>query len=249
MKIIILLAILTISCSRDGDAGKVKVTFSDVTPALALKEFIVPSSFKIRPLHIQLMKVAHGAGGNGENVVIWANTGCKPSKGLVEDGGKTYDWYEPSPCKVSGSDQVIDLAASGAEVNAIFNSQEWEVIPGEFNHASIAFCGIGEHGNQDDKTANIDVNTVLYKAGGMAAEQGMVFCSAWTTPTNGPLVIKEGDSVTIDFSYDLAKLVELTKFNQPLQSKPTSDWCGYNDALTESYCPQLGQDAFTVNIR
>ena len=242
--LLLILILMPTACSRDGATGKVNITFTNISgTALADPGFADPTVFKIRPLFIQLMTIADGPGSTGEHVVIWASKNCSPEKGKVEKDGKTYDWYQPGNCTANAGDELVDLTKGADSVNQIFNSQSWEVIPGEFNFASIAFCG------DPNIETNTTIPTVVYQAGSMTGEQELVNCSAWATPTNGPLVINEGDSVTVDFGYDLDSLVRNDTFNPPLVNPISDGWCGYSPDGTESYCPSLGQDAFQVKIK
>lgn len=160
----------------------------------------------------------------GPSAMIWLNPACEG---------------DVSGCNVAGMalpvgprvTQYVDLARPTAEVNAELNSQDAAIEPGTYRYARVELCK--SLGGQ----AQAEIPTLMWKGPGMATEQPFVSgdCGRTSLPFDPPLVIADGEAVTVSLGYDLgtAVVAGAPHANAPHCSLAIA---GHDDANGEPHC-------------
>jgi hypothetical protein len=183
-----------------GSSGQVKVAFQNGTPG-ALRQALTqidgtpaaPSALAVKLVAIYLVEDQEGAteegnwlGNNiGNAIKVWTSPDC-PS-------------LNDADCQSMG---FFDLNRSTPEVNASLNAQAAETTPGTYRYVKLALLGSQQGAN------NGYVNARWADEGSSVSEQQ--FASVLTEVAarfDQPLVVGEGESVTVTLTYELAGTV------------------------------------------
>jgi hypothetical protein len=158
----------------------------------------------------------------GPSAMIWLNPECNGDTSGCNVAGMTL----PVGPRVT---QYFDLARPTAEVNAELNSQAAALAPGTYRYARVELCKA--YGGQ----TQAEIPTLMWKGPGMAAEQPFVSgdCGRTSLPFDPPLVIADGDAVTISLGYDLATAIVS---GPPHANAPSCSIAGHDDADGSPHC-------------
>ncbi len=132
--------------------------------------------------------------------VIWYNPECGTAETTgTEAGGKQYEYTQSPGCDLEKITEFFDFARTTDEVNADLNSQPNKVYPETYKYVSISWCA-GE-----TPSDNIE-----FQADGMSspAYVGTTSCGQRSAEAVPPIVIAEGETVTISLSYSIEGIVK-----------------------------------------
>ena len=197
------------ACGGGGDA-KAKVAFENESSSLMsdynllgsfqdglAKIFAAPSVFKIKLIAVYLTEDIDGSQNNvGSTQFIYLNPDCDDdimhcdiSAGTAEDG--------ETMSKIVGT--YFDFGAASESVNAAINAQERAINAGTYKYARMEFC----------KYNSGNANNIQWAGGGVSTPREFKrnMCTVNSDVFNPPLVVAEGDSVTVTLSYDLSNSV------------------------------------------
>lgn len=157
-----------------------------------------PTSYAIKLMSVIVSPDAQGAQ-SAPAGLIWVNPGCgkKTSQTVIDDKEFSYD----SPADDCTDDKVsnfFELARPTAAVNADLNSQPHQILPGTYNYVQLGFC----QGAAKSKNAK-------FRGPGMpeAAEVTFSTCGITSAKAEPPIVVGEGESITVSLTYDLTGAV------------------------------------------
>lgn len=131
--------------------------------------------------------------------VIWYNPECGTASTTSTDvGDKEYEYTQSPGCDVTKITNYFDFARPTAEVNAELNSQPNKVYPETYKYVSISWC-----------EGTMLADSIEFQADGMdspayAPTGGCGQLSAEAVP---PIIISEGETVTISLDYSIKGLV------------------------------------------
>lgn len=162
----------------------------------------------------------------GMTSMIWLNPEC---------GG------DISGCNVEGFEQpaggpriqsYFDLSRPTEEVNAELDSQDNEITPGTYRYARIELCkSYGDHAEV------AGAPTLLWRGPDMAEELPHTSndCARTSLPFDPPLVLEDGDVVTVRLGYDLGR--SIVAGQAPSNPSGCSNMIeGYTDAAGDPHC-------------
>ena len=249
------ISLITLSCGildREGESTKINITFTNGTTALKLQEgtdsFINPTGFAFTPIAVRISKDNQGG------YMIWGNAGCGGEKGKKEIDGKSYEFLSEHVCNTSESNNPINLMAGIETVNAELNSQSLPIPPGDYNFIDIIMCGPGEgDGLGGGNPKNSDINNVSFQAGEMTEMVHNRFCSPLSSQMESTVSISEVDTVTIEVSYDVNKMVN--HYDSSDNPYNCSDVEGYYEIQNDNgtcdgyYAPQWGFNSITTRLK
>lgn len=237
------MAAALVACGpEEGDEGTVNLVFEDETDSsLYLGETVtnlLPDVFKMKFYDIRLGTVENNGGATDVITSIWAQKGCESSATEQEIDGKMYEVHNADYCTESDDADWIDLTSSSEEINAIFNNAMLPVPPASYNYLGISTCKM-----LSPKEGYVNYE---FKAGDMPEALSGSQCQASWIKSENPIVVAEGQEVSVAVKFDLMTLVEQTVFDSDVNFSNEICW-GSDDNLTW-VCPELGANTFTVDL-
>lgn len=209
---------------------------------------VTPDTFLVKIIGVELVS------DDGKYVAIWAGEGCTPQEWDVDIGGKsemgmeeTSSYKSVEHCNVSDITKSIDIAKPIADVNTEINSGSFPVPPGIYTEVSIRMCG-----PQDTDETMADA--LEFQAGEMSASHkyGSSTCGVTGAPTSS-IEIGDGQSATIDLSYDQGALVSKGTHEVDVSGSygadVTSNECILGESNTITYCGKFGAYTFTPSLK
>lgn len=213
--IFILLSFVASSCGKekkkDGDNAVANLALENGTglsindtdcPVLGSDGFKgdecwTPSKLGLKILNVYVSPDEQGAT-TGPAGLVWANEACPKSSSTSEIDGKNYDYDTVGDCTDDMVSNFFELARPTAEVNAELNSQDKRILPGTYNYVQIGFC----IGGPKSKNAQ-------FQADGMTEPYQVTAgtCGISSVKADPPIVVGEGESVTVSLTYDLTNTV------------------------------------------
>ena len=221
--------------NKEGDAAQASFSFGNKT-SLALtatatcqgtaKDFSNPTCYTPTVYGMKMLQVYVSADQQGATSapagLIWKNSACSiaSSTSTIDSKDFTYD-YTTDGCTDDIVTTYFDLARTTDVVNAELASTKYKILPGTYNYVQMAFCIGGA------KSKNIQ-----FQAEGMTSPHQITrnTCGISSTKADPPLVVAEGESVTVSLNYDLSGIIF-----QP-STITAQDYCYANDALTLQRC-------------
>ncbi|HEY6876858.1 MAG TPA: hypothetical protein VI299_02520 [Polyangiales bacterium] len=167
----------------------------------ALTEFtpIPATRFEMKILSAYLVEdVDPGSMDNvGQVQRVWVNPDCPSANGCRDSDVGFFDLTDPT------------------EANQALNSQALEIETGTYRYVRVEFCVGGAQGN-----------IVRYQTAAMPAPVEAPYggCGVTSARMDPPVELKDGETITVALSYDLAK--------EPLYYAAGSDHCGSIDTPT-----------------
>lgn len=155
-----------------------------------------PTEFKIRLQMIYLVEDQPDAteesgwiGNNsGHAIMIWSAPDCAGAKQGDESGCTDMAYF--------------DLNQDSTAVNAALNSQKVDAAVGTYRYVKLAMLGSLQTGN------NTYLNTKWAHSGvGTGTQEFAAMKTEWGAKFDTPIVLAEGDTVTVTLSYDLSSVV------------------------------------------
>jgi hypothetical protein len=170
-----------------------------------------PTSYGVKMLNAYISPDQSGAT-SGPAGLIWSNPACSVSSQKSEINGKEFTYESvDSGCDDSKVSSYFELARATADVNAELNGKKYSILPGTYNYVQLGFCIGGA------KSKNIQ-----FQAEGMSAayQVSQDSCGVSSTKADPPIVVGEGESVTISLAYDLkGVIVDVTSGGGTADSK------------------------------
>ena len=133
----------------------------------------------------------------GDTAMIWINPECSGDISGCNISGFT------QPAGGPRVTQYFDLSRPTAEVNADLDSQDNPVPPGTYRYARVELC-------KAYPPDTVPTEPTMFWAGpGMASEQPFTSgdCGRTSLAFDPPLVLADGDAVTVRLGYDLARSI------------------------------------------
>jgi hypothetical protein len=186
-----------------------------------------PSSFGIKMLSVYVSPDEDGGARSAPAGLIWLNKACSVMSSNSEVDGKEYSYqYAGDDCTDESAEGFFELARSTEEVNQDLNSQDFQILPGTYKTVHIGICVGGP------KTKN-----VRFKDDEMAdyfeAQNGA--CGFSSVVADPPLVVSEGQAITVKLSYDLTNIL----YKNGSASDHDPDSCYISDDESVIRCPNF----------
>ena len=157
-----------------------------------------PTAYGLKMLKVYVSPDQQGAT-SAPAGLIWKNAACSVSSSSSTIDGKefTYD-YAADGCTDDIVTTYFDLARATDAVNAELTSTKYKILPGTYNYVQIEFCVGGA------KSKNVQ-----FQADGMASVYQITrnTCGVSSAKADPPIVVAEGESVTVSLSYDLSGII------------------------------------------
>lgn len=199
------------ACSKkeEGKAANAALALTNDTAATALtgacaeghfaEQCFTPSHYALKLLNVIVSPDEEGAQ-SGPAGLIWSNPGCPIQTTSSEIDEKTYDYDSVgNGCSDDSVATLFNFARPTDEVNAELNSQDHKILPGTYNYVQMTFCIGGTQGAYNAEfTADGMTEPYRLKSGQ---------CGISSVAANPPIVVGEGESVTIALSYDLQNII------------------------------------------
>ena len=222
LRVVGLLAFAVLFGAQAGCGGaEVRVAFdhagtAGAGQALTLADGHTPEVFGIKLVGIYLAEdVSPTEHDNIGNVGrIWTNPACD------EDGYRCSINADAGPYQVK---DFFDLALPSAAVNARLNSQGASIKAGTYRYLRMDLVGI-------DHVRDQAMTNVRFGAQANTAHEIRLNDNNYLVPLEPPMVVRDGDTVTVTLGYDLASSFydgpDLNGF-QPPTGTPLAEWyCG-----------------------
>jgi hypothetical protein len=217
----LLLAVVAVAaCSKDekkkGQSGSAQLALANGTPSAALAdsgcepipgstqtpdECWTPTMYAMKMLAVYVSPDAEGAH-SAPGGLIWANPACpghtSNSELGVGDEQKTIEYDVLDDCDDAKVTTYFDFARPSETVNAELNSQEKKIPPGTYNYVQLNFCIGGA------KTKNLRFQTSDMDA---PYDISINQCGAVSAKADPPIVVGEGEAVTVEVTYDLTDVI------------------------------------------
>jgi len=195
----VLLPVAVAWMSGCGQAS-VKLEMANQSPASALQASLAGGgpgrTFKMKLLEVYLAEDVDPVtlDNIGQNAMIWVNPACAGD----EDGCNISGIPGSGPTVTS----FFDFSLPTEQVNAALNSQGQSVPAGTYRYARIDFC---KDGPPDGSDPNL-----MWSGPTMTAESAASVgdCGRTSQAFDPPLVVKDGDSVTVTLAYDLSQSIQ-----------------------------------------
>lgn len=222
--------------NKEGDAAQASFAFANKT-SLALtavatcqgtaKDFTNPTCYTPTVYGMKMLKVYVSQEQQGATSapagLIWKNAACSiaSSTGTIDGKDFTYD-YATDGCTDDIVTTYFDLASTTDSVNAELASSKFKILPGTYNYVQMEFCISGA------KSKNIQ-----FQAEGMTSPYQITrnTCGISSAKADPPLVVAEGESVTVSLNYDLSGIIF-----QPSTIAAANDYCYTNPESTLQRC-------------
>lgn len=157
-----------------------------------------PTSYGVKILKVFVSPDKEGAI-TGPAGLIWANTACAVATAETDIDDKTFTYESVgADCTDDKVTTFFELARPTAEVNTELNAQNHKILPGTYNYVQLEFCNGGA------KSKNAQFN-----AAGMSETYQLTAnsCGISSIKADPPIVVGEGESVTVSLAYDLTNII------------------------------------------
>lgn len=221
--ILIFLSLITSSCDKkkkDGNNAVANLALENATGASLSStdcpvlgddgfkgdECWTPTKTGLKILNVYVSPDEQGAT-SAPAGLVWANPACAVNSSSTTIDDKNFDYDTLGDCTDDMVSDYFELARPTAEVNEELNSQDHKLLPGTYNYVQIGFC----IGGPKSKNAQFEAEgmTEPYQV-----ESGT--CGISSVKADPPIVVGEGESVTVSLSYDLTNIVyQKSEFKNP----------------------------------
>jgi hypothetical protein len=234
------LCVLVIGClalvgcgkkTKKGEAANASFQFANSTSLLLdadcpdlgdgpVAECLTPTTYGIKILNVIISPDEKGAL-SGPAGLIWVNKDCNVETRASEINEKEYEYHSASSCKDVDVDSYFELARSTEKVNKELNSQQYKILPGTYNYVQLTLCMDGP----ESKSGH-------FQTEGMSEPYEFVWgtCGISSAKANPPIVVGEGESITVSLAYDL------TNSAYTSNADANTDYCYVSDDKTISRC-------------
>jgi hypothetical protein len=196
-----LLAILSLAACEKKRPAQARLQFSNLSAMASVQAGADPAPvvaggriFKAKVTLVILDPDTSQPHGGSGGSLIWLNPECHDDEVNCEPSGG------PGPANRITS--LFDFSQPTDAVNAALNAQAREVATGAYLGAIIQFC----------KAPVFTDPNVSWSGPGLSGERTGIFvasCAYRSLPFDAPLVLAEGDSVTVTLSYDLGEAIQV----------------------------------------
>jgi hypothetical protein len=182
--------------------------------ALTVEDGTTPTVFGMKLVTMYVVEdVSADFNSVGEVGRIWMNPACDP------------DGYRCSIAPAAGDNQIkdyFDLALPSAEVNARLNAQNSSIKSGTYRYLHMDLAG--PIATDDHSSPNLRFGTSA------AAHEVRLNTNGYWVVLDPPMVVADGDSVTVSLSYDLRgsyfEGATLDAFHPPAGTALDQWYCG-----------------------
>lgn len=196
------LAFFVTACDKEKDKGTAtfaKLAVANSTAAALTEDgaTFTPTVLGLQLIDVRIMQELDST--QHPAPIIWYNPECGSATTTnTEVDGKTYEYTQSPGCDLSKITTYFDFARPTADVNAELNSQPNKVYPETYKFVSITWCA-GE----------TPTDNVKFQADGMTepAFVGSGGCGQISSEAVPPLVIAEGETITISLDYSIEGIV------------------------------------------
>jgi hypothetical protein len=186
--------------SKKGKSGYAKLALrNDTARSLERFDYVAATQFGVKILSAIISPDEEGAQSAAASL-IWANPDCEIETVETEIDDVKYEYQSASECQDDEVSTFVDLALGTTAVNDELNSQNRKVLPGTYNYVQLVLCNSGPSGPNIQFMGG-DMTTAFEATGGT--------CGVSSVQATEPIVIGEGDTVTVGLAYDLAESVYL----------------------------------------
>ncbi len=200
------------ACSKkeEGKAANAALALSNDTAATTLttadcpeghfaEQCFTPTRYALKLLNVIVSPDEQGAQ-SAPAGLIWSNPGCPIQTSSSEIDEKTFDYESVGDgCTDDSVATLFNFARPTEDVNAELNSQDHKILPGTYNYVQMTFCIGGPQGTYNAEfTADGMTEPYQLKSGQ---------CGISSIAADPPIVVGEGESVTIALSYDLQNVI------------------------------------------
>lgn len=200
------------ACSKkkDGKAAHAALSLTNGTATTALTagacpeghfagQCFTPSHYALKLLNVTVSPDEQGAQ-TAPAGLIWSNSGCPVQANSTEIGDKTFDYESVGDgCTDDSVATLFNFARSSDDVNTELNSQDHKILPGTYNYVQMTFCIGGTQGAYNAEfTADGMTEPYQLKSGQ---------CGISSVAATPPIIVGEGESVTIALNYDLQNII------------------------------------------
>ena len=182
-----------------GTSGNASLAFANAqgSSLLAGGDKLTPTYFGIKMINVSLV-TDNQPGANGTVSSIYLNKACGSADETTEINGKSYKYVGVPDCSLDKVTTFFDLARASSVVNADLNSQALPIQPGTYNYVMMGLC-----------TGTPNQPNISFQVSGMTAAAGISVpeCVQYSTKFAAPLVVNDGDAVTVTLTYDLTNTI------------------------------------------
>jgi len=206
--LILAACIAVTSCANDkkkGNAVKASLALENISglslvekpcPDLGdgeVAECWTPSIYGVKLLSVIVSPDQAGAQSAAAGL-IWANPDCAVSTIMSEINEKEFPYDSASDCADDQVETFFELARTSEEVNEELNSQYYNILPGTYNYVQLGFCVDGAKSKNG-----------RFQAEGMSEPYEFTWggCGMSSVRADPPIVVSEGQSITVSLTYDL----------------------------------------------
>lgn len=205
------------STAKNGTEGQAKVSFTDGTtrshkiatlantcPSGTCPTPDMISKFEFKLTHVIMSAPGSTSGAGG--AAIFVHPECPSETQSFTEDGVEYTYIGFGVCDDEAITTFLDLKLPHADVNAALNSQYLPIAPGNFSVGSVTFCNDGDMDGTNYKVTMSNDASLPAEIRGATLEVISGVCG-FDIPLDPTLDIAEGETVTVNFDYDLTNTV------------------------------------------